>query len=111
MLKIHDDLIKLVIMTLIVISSGVLCFAQERTWTSDEGKKLVGELLREDGEAVVLKVGGKEFKVPLTKLSTEDREWIATQQKEREERNKEAAALGGTNKSFEMQPIIGPFFA
>ena len=99
---------RLVLMTLIVISSGVLCFAQERTWTSDDGKKIVGEMLREDGEAVVLKVGVKEFKVPLTKLSTEDREWIAAQRKEREERNKEAAALAGTNKSFpksDTQPV------
>lgn len=74
--------------------------AEERTWTSDDGKKIVGELLRQDGDAVVLKVGTKEFSVPLARLSVEDRNWLDARKKELDEMNKGAAALGGSLKSF-----------
>ena len=106
--NIYQDFRQLVFMVLVAMISGGQCFAQERTWTSEDGKKIVGALLREDGDAVVLKVGAKEFSVPLKRLSEEDREWLATQRKEREERNKDAVALAGTYKTFaksDTQPV------
>lgn len=76
--------------------------AEDRTWTSEDGKKIVGEMLRETeaGDGVVLKVGEKEFTVPLDRLSEEDRAWVADRKKEAEERAKEFAALAGTTKTF-----------
>lgn len=82
------------------VGFATLAQAQERTWTSDDGKQIVGEMLRQDGETVVLKVGEKEFKVPLTRLSEGDREWIADRAEELEAKKKEFATLGGTTKTF-----------
>lgn len=82
------------------IGLAVLLHAQERTWTSEDGKKIVGELLRETGETVVLKVKDKEFTVPLSRLSEEDRAWIAGHRKQLLESQKEFASLGGTTKTF-----------
>jgi hypothetical protein len=82
------------------IGLSVLLHAQERTWTSEDGKKIVGELLRETGDAVVLKVNNREFTVPLSRLGEEDREWLAGHRKQLLERQKEFASLGGTTKTF-----------
>jgi pimeloyl-ACP methyl ester carboxylesterase len=41
--------------------------AQE--WTNTEGKTITAEFVRVDGDAVVVKNGGKEFRIPFTKLS------------------------------------------
>lgn len=82
------------------LTFAAISHAQERTWTSDDGKQLVGEMLRQDGETVVLKIGEKEFKVPLTRLSEDDRKWIADRAKELEAKKAEFATLGGTMKSF-----------
>jgi len=88
------------IFLLVWISLALLAHGGERTWTSDDGKQIVGELLREEGDSVVLKVKDREFTVPLSRLSEEDRGWIDARRKEAEERNKEFAALGGTMKTF-----------
>ena len=78
----------------------MLLHAQERTWMSEDGKKIVGELLREAGDAVVLKVKDKEFTVPLSRLSEEDREWLAGRRKQMLDQQKEFASLGGSTKTF-----------
>lgn len=38
-------------------------------WTNTEGKTITAEFVRLDGDAVVVKNGGKEFRIPFTKLS------------------------------------------
>lgn len=85
---------------LIWILASVLVHAQERTWTSADGKQLVGELLRDSGESVVLKIKNKEFTIPLARLGDEDRQWVETRRKEMEEKKKEFAALAGTIKTY-----------
>ena len=90
----------MVLVMMVLVCRGGLVHAQERTWTSDDGKEIVGELLRETGEAVVLKVKEREFTVPLTRLSEADRQWLEARRKEMEERKKESAALAGTMKTF-----------
>lgn len=85
---------------LLAVLLAVHSHAEERTWTSVDGKKIVGTLLSESSEAVVLKVGTKEFTVPLTRLSEEDRAWLTAKKVEREEKNKEASKLAGTVKTF-----------
>jgi hypothetical protein len=51
--------------------------ASPRTWTNTEGKKIEAEILRVTAKEAVLKVGATEHKVPLAKLSEEDKKWIA----------------------------------
>ncbi len=88
------------IFLLIWIALGIVAYAEERTWTSDDGKELVGELIRDSGESVVLKIKDKEYTIPLTRLSEADREWLETRRKEIEEKKTAFAALAGTTKTF-----------
>lgn len=85
---------------LIWISLGMIAYADERTWTSEDGKALVGELIRDSGDAVVLKVKNREFTLPISRLSEADRQWLETRRKEIEEKKKEFAGLAGTTKTF-----------
>ena len=64
-----------------VMTCAVLASATAREWTSSDGKKLEAELISVTGDAVVLKraVDGREFTLPLTRLSEADREWVRTQ--------------------------------
>jgi predicted peptidase len=82
------------------IALGICAQAQERTWTSNDGKQLVGEFLQDKGDAVVLKIKGKKYTIQLTRLSEEDGEWIAVRREAEEQRKKEDSALAGTMKSF-----------
>ena len=85
---------------LIFFALALPLLAQDRTWTSEDGKQLVGEWLRDSGESVVLKIKDKEFTIPLTRLSEADREWVSQRRKELEEKKKEFAALAGTTKAY-----------
>lgn len=88
------------VIALIWISLILLAPGEERTWTSSDGKKIVGDMLREDGDAVVLKVNDREFTVPLSRLSEEDREWLQVRRKKLEELRKEYQAIAGTTKTY-----------
>lgn len=93
---------------LIWISLVLFAYGNERTWTSDDGKQIVGEIIRDAGDAVVLMVNGKEFTVPLARLSAADREWIDTHRKELEARRKEYEAIAGSTKTYpknDSQPV------
>ncbi len=93
---------------LVWMAFGLFAVAQERTWKSNDGKELVGELVRELDQALVLNIKGKEFTVPLSRLSEEDRAWLEEQKKARLEKEKEFAVLAGTNKTFTQsadQPV------
>lgn len=58
--------------------SGLVLFclfgmtAEARMWTSSEGKKIEAEMVRLEGDSVVLKIKGKEITLPLSRLSEED---------------------------------------
>lgn len=74
--------------------------AQDRTWTSDDGKQLVGELVRDAGDSVVLKIKDREFTIPLSRISEPDRDWLEGHRKEIEEKKKEFATLAGNTKTY-----------
>lgn len=88
--------IRLWIMVLLV---GVL-HAQERTWTSTDGKKVTGELVKDAGDAVVLKIKNKEFTIPLGRLVEDDHKWLEARRAELEEKRKAFAELAGTTKTY-----------
>lgn len=48
-----------------------------RDWTSDDGRTITAQYVRTEGDAVVIYRAGREFKVPLAKLSQDDQQWVA----------------------------------
>jgi len=57
---------------------GILIFSDlsAREFTSGDGRKINGELLAHSGEQVILKVGAKEFVVPVASFSLDDQQFI-----------------------------------
>ncbi len=53
----------------------------ERDWTNSTGKMIRAELVEVQGDKAVLRMGGKDFPVPVASLSPEDRQFIATWEK------------------------------
>lgn len=49
---------------------------QARTWTSVNGRKIEADMVRPDGEQVVVSMGGKEISIPRSKLSKEDLDFV-----------------------------------
>lgn len=84
----------------IFLSLILISHAQERVWTSDDGKRITAEFLRDANDAVVLKFQGRETTVPLARLSESDREWLANRREEAAAREKEVASLRGTIKTY-----------
>jgi len=50
--------------------------SESRSWKDVTGRVLQAEFVTADDKSVTLKVGGKDFPLPLERLSAEDREWI-----------------------------------
>ena len=59
---------KTVIALLILLTISL----QARTWTDINGRKIEAEMMRPDGDQVVVSMGGKEINIPRSKLSKED---------------------------------------
>jgi len=75
-------------------------FAEERVWTSDDGRQITAGFIRDNGESVTLMLRGNEVTIPLERLSEADNEWITARREEIRKKNEELAALRGTMKSF-----------
>ncbi|MEM9478400.1 MAG: SHD1 domain-containing protein [Verrucomicrobiota bacterium] len=62
-----------------------------RTWTSVDGKKIEAEFIETDGETVTIRRDdGRQFTLPLDKLSEADRNFVRKKAKSEEEANEEA---------------------
>jgi hypothetical protein len=48
------------------------------SWTNTDGKTIEAEFIHLDGDTVVIRKDGKEFKIPLAKLSPASREQALT---------------------------------
>jgi predicted peptidase len=92
------NLLKILILLSLTFIS--LASADDRTWTSNDGKEIIGKMLREENDSVVLLIKNKEFTIPLSRLSEQDQKWITAKRKETEEQEKEFAILRGTTKTF-----------
>lgn len=68
---------------LIILCLGSLTFALEsRSWTDNQGRKIVATLLNADTQSVVLKLAdGREIPFPIAKLSPEDTKYIEENRK------------------------------
>jgi hypothetical protein len=82
-----------------------------RKWTNDSGRVIEAELGAYDGTNVTLIMKGKEFKVPVDKLSQEDRDWLARWQVEQHERSaklaEQSAKLAGVRKNAPISRRYG----
>jgi hypothetical protein len=58
----------------------LLSIAQARTWTDNLGRKIDAEIVRADADSVTVLAGGREVKIPRSKLSEADQkycdEWL-----------------------------------
>lgn len=88
--------------------------AEERTWTSSDGRKLTAELVSYDleGETVTIKNNRGEFTLTFDKISDEDQAFVRTfaekEAAEREAAEKEAAERAGKT-SKEVTPAGNSF--
>ncbi len=55
--------------------------AQSREWTSSDGKTIEADYVASTADSVTLKINGKEVKLPLSRLSKADVDWVAEQKK------------------------------
>ncbi len=51
-------------------------FSEAREWTSSDGKTIEADLVRSTDDEVVLMMNGKEFTIPLSRLSQSDRDFV-----------------------------------
>lgn len=71
------NLIKLALLQCCIIASVINSHAEIRNWTSSDGRSLKAEWVSGNQDEVVLKnQAGRQFTVPLAKLSEADRKWI-----------------------------------
>lgn len=52
--------------------------AQSRTWTDVQGRTIEAELLRVESDAAVVRKSGRELRLPLAVLSSQDKEYLAS---------------------------------
>lgn len=55
-------------------------FGETREWVDVQGRSITGDLISQTQEAVVLKVDGKEYTIPLATLSETDRDYLERRQ-------------------------------
>jgi hypothetical protein len=53
--------------------------ASARTWKDVSGRSIEADLVKVEGNQVTLRLDGKDYTMPMTKLSAEDQAWIKTQ--------------------------------
>jgi hypothetical protein len=62
------------VLVLLLVSASL----EARTWKSSDGREIDAELVRVDGDVVLLLMGEKEFRVPVERLSDADQEFLKT---------------------------------
>jgi predicted esterase len=71
----------------LLLSGLFLATASARVWTDTTGRKIDAEIVRVEGDQAVVNLKGKEVKLPLARLSADDRkfaeEWQKTQPAEK----------------------------
>jgi hypothetical protein len=66
-----------VIVSLGILFSIISASAAPRQWTDQAtGRKVTGEFVSLEGDQVTLSIGGKEFKIPVAKLSPDDQAYL-----------------------------------
>ncbi|MFC7337331.1 hypothetical protein ACFQY0_09105 [Haloferula chungangensis] len=70
-------MIKIGVSTLILLATSSLAGA--RPWTDTQGRVIEAEFVSSDGKSVVIAKGGKEFTLPIERLSEADQKWLAEQ--------------------------------
>lgn len=81
-----------------------------RTWTDKDGRSIDADIVKADETEVTINKGGKEFRLPLDKLSDADqtfvKEWLAEEEeKEEEKKDEEKPAAVPGNASFDGKPL------
>lgn len=94
----------------ITISSLLFIFALgsgvfARTWTDKEGRTIDADIVKADETEVTINKAGKEFKLPLEKLSDADKEFVKDWLAEQEEKEEEEPAVAPGKASFDGKEL------
>lgn len=73
----------------------VPAFAEDRTWTSTDGKTVTGSIIALEGHEISLQSGDKVFKFPLTRLSQADQDFATKWKADAEKEMAESASFLG----------------
>src|SRR5687768_8384369 len=100
----------------LLLSGLLLATASARVWTDTTGRKIDAEIVKLEGDQVVVNFKGKEVKLPLTRLSADDRkfaeEWQKTQPAEKETPKGELSLCGTALKADgSVTPVQEPLSA
>jgi predicted esterase len=77
-----------------VLSGLFLSAANARVWTDTTGRKIDAEIVKLEGDQVVVNFKGREVKLPLAKLSADDRKFAEEWQKSQPAAEKKEAPAG-----------------
>jgi hypothetical protein len=72
----NNSLVLLIILLLFQTTATYSQIGKVRVWTDTQGKQVEAQLLKIEAEAVLLKVGNKEFLLDLNRLSKEDQDYV-----------------------------------
>lgn len=87
---------------LYLLSVVIPALAEDRTWTSTDGKTVTGSVIAlEDGE-ISLQSGDKVFKFPLSRLSEADQEFASKWKEDAEKEMAESASFLGDFRDLEI---------
>lgn len=102
-----SDMSKLRILTLL-ITAVLGSSLSARTWTDKDGRSMEAEIVSADELQVTVSKGGKEFKLPLDRLSDKDQAFVEEWLEEQEDGKKEEAPAGAApgSLSFDGKPLL-----
>ncbi len=81
--------------------------ALARVWTAGDGRTIEADLVRVDGEVAVLLMGGEEVRVPFSKLSEKDVEFLKEQAEKPAVASKASELFGVELKAGKTMEAIG----
>jgi len=103
----HSHVSGLAIAAMILFSASPSAWG--RTWTDTSGKTIEADIVSANAEEVVVKKAGKEFTIPLTRLSDKDKEyveeWLAEQEAAEAEENAGKPKVGDA-ETFDGKPLV-----
>lgn len=89
-----------------LIALSLLLPLGARTWTDRDGRAMEAEIVAADDLQVTVNKGGKEFKIPLERLSDDDREYVEEWLGEQEDKGGDPGGGAPGGLSFDGKPLV-----
>lgn len=92
--------------SVVLMGFGLSVSLFARTWTDKDGRSMEAEIVKADETEVTINKDGKEFKLPLAKLSDGDQEFVKGWLAEQKEKEEEKAEEKKEDKKVEDKPAV-----